>query len=573
MPRSSDERALASALAELTDAQLVVVLDARQLPAAGSWDDFFDLADTLLDDAAVTRTLAALTRAELHDLHAAGTSPLPTTASPRLRELALLDADGAPLSSVAAKAAEATDAAPFSLTDAPPPSGALATGTAAEQAMTSAAALADLVVWSSSNPLARTATGAVTATERKRLIEAGAITDAAELDDLVALGATAGLLTAVDREWLATPDGAEWLELGTVDRWRRVAEAFARALPRGIRSPDGGYAASTVWPGAYPRDTAWPAAAASLVSQATRWGLIAADGSEPAWAAPLRAGAPADVAALAQHLAPEIDRVYVQADLSVIAPGTLVPSVELRLRAMAHRETRAQASTYRFSAETLRAAVAAGETADSLRAFIAGISLTGIPQPLDYLIDEAADRRTVARVGIDPVSGHTVVSADDPQLLATIAVDQAVRPVGLVRDGDRLVSRVSRDAVFWTLVDARYSAAAIDAGGDVERLRRRTASPAPVAAVPPTERYAPLIARLRAAHSENADAAWLERELEQAVKTRATIEVAVELPGGDLRSFTIEATGLGGGRLRGRDRAVDVERTLPVSSIRSARPV
>ncbi|POH85157.1 hypothetical protein CJ026_026185, partial [Ralstonia pickettii] len=81
--------------------------------------------------------------------------------------------------------------------------------------------------------------------------------------------------------------------------------------------------------------------------------------------------------------------------------------------------------------------------------------------------EKAADRRTVARVGIDPVSGHTVVSADDPQMLATIAVDQAVRPVGLVRDGDRLVSRVSRDAVFWTLVDARYSAAAIDAGGDV----------------------------------------------------------------------------------------------------------
>ena len=39
-----------------------------------------------------------------------------------------------------------------------------------------------------------------------------------------------------------------------------------------------------------------------------------------------------------------------------------VKRVELRLRAMAHRETRAQASTYRFSAETLRAAVAAPVT-------------------------------------------------------------------------------------------------------------------------------------------------------------------------------------------------------------------
>jgi hypothetical protein len=51
------------------------------------------------------------------------------------------------------------------------------------------------------------------------------------------------------------------------------------------------------------------------------------------------------------------------------------------------------------------------------------------------------------------------------------------------------------------------------------------------------------------------------------VRARATIVVAVRLPDGTEREFTIEATGLGGGRLRGLDRTVDVERTLPVSSI------
>jgi hypothetical protein len=44
------------------------------------------------------------------------------------------------------------------------------------------------------------------------------------------------------------------------------------------------------------------------------------------------------------------------------------------------------------------------------------------------------------------------------------------------------------------------------------------------------------------------------------------------MPDGTEREFTIEATGLGGGRLRGLDRAVDVERTLPVSSISGIRP-
>lgn len=43
--------------------------------------------------------------------------------------------------------------------------------------------------------------------------------------------------------------------------------------------------------------------------------------------------------------------------------------------------------------------------------------------------------------------------------------------------------------------------------------------------------------------------------------------MVVRMPDGSERSFTLEAAGLGGGRLRGRDRAADIERTLPVSSI------
>jgi hypothetical protein len=50
------------------------------------------------------------------------------------------------------------------------------------------------------------------------------------------------------------------------------------------------------------------------------------------------------------------------------------------------------------------------------------------------------------------------------------------------------------------------------------------------------------------------------------------IVVVVRMPDGSERALTLEASGLGGGRLRGRDRGADVERTLPVSSIVSVRP-
>jgi hypothetical protein len=57
------------------------------------------------------------------------------------------------------------------------------------------------------------------------------------------------------------------------------------------------------------------------------------------------------------------------------------------------------------------------------------------------------------------------------------------------------------------------------------------------------------------------------------VRARAVIDVVVRLPDASTRTFRLEATGFGGGRLRGRDRGADVERTLPLSSIASVHPV
>ena len=62
----------------------------------------------------------------------------------------------------------------------------------------------------------------------------------------------------------------------------------------------------------------------------------------------------------------------------------------------------------------------------------------------------------------------------------------------------------------------------------LQSLNRLAAPPEPAPA--PEAVYADLLSRLRAAQSEDADAAWLGRELEQAVRARATITVTVRLP-------------------------------------------
>jgi hypothetical protein len=566
---ASDARALATRLADLDDAALARILAARGVSPQASWHDFFDAAEGLLDPSSIDRALTRLDRQDLVAL--AGDAAFADGGPGRF---GLVDADGAPYAAVAeriaaaAKASPAAFAAPSAVPE-PTEADPRAAAAAAERALTTAGSLTDVLLACLHTPLARTGAGPVSAVERRRLTDAGAIALPDDLEDLLASAAAAGLATPQEREWTVTEAGEDWLATPTAERWAAVAEGFRARLPRGLRTPGGGFVPPAAWSDAYPLDPEWLERAQHLVRIGARWGLFDADAldAEFPWTSVLRAGERADAATMAPYLPAEIDRVYLQADLTAIAPGPLAPALDLRLRSIAVRESRAQASTYRFTAESLAAGMTEGETAESLRTFLAELSLTGIPQPLDYLIDSTAARHGLVRVRTDASTGRTRVESADAGLLDTIAVDQALRPLGFVPDGDALTSRVARDAVYWSLADARYPVMALDSGGDPEPIHRRTAAARTAAPASAAETYARLIGTLRGGHGTDGEEGWLERELEQAVRARAEIVVVVRMPDGAERAFTLEAAGLGGGRLRGRDRAADIERTLPVSSI------
>jgi len=574
----SDERALAVRLASTDDDTLARTFARRNVAPATLWRDFFDAAAGLLDAASIDRAVAHLPRTSLTALAAAaeGSAVAPAELD-ALRRLALVGDDGRLFSAVSARVRATMAAYPDAFAAEPPPkplhaAGDADTAAAAEHAFTTVGALADVLLAGLHTPLARTGTGAVSAVDRRRLTDAGALSSAVDIDDLVAAADTAGLVAVMGRRWIVTDAGAQWLEATTTRRWSIIAEGLRAALPPGLRTADGGFQSPTSWAGAYPLDSDWSDRAARLRRIAQMWGLLTTAGTEPVWTAPLRAGAEPDTARLAEHLPAEIDRVYLQADLTAIAPGPLAPPLDMRLRTIAVRESRAQASTYRFSTESLGAGMTEGETAASIRAFLGEISLTGIPQPLDYLVESTAARHGLIRVRTDEASGRTRLEATDLALRDTILVDQALRPLGFVREGHDLVSRVARDAVYWSLADARYPVVALDAAGAPESLHRRVRPADDAAHAQPGDVYARLISTLRAGHETDSDAAWLGRELEQAVRTKSVIVVVVRMPDGSERPLTLEASGLGGGRLRGRDRGADVERTLPVSSIVSVRP-
>jgi Helicase conserved C-terminal domain len=568
----SDERALATRLAASADGELARMFADRGVTAGVGWHDFFDAAAGLLDASSVERAISKLPRTDLVLLEAARDGHAVPGAPSTLVDLALTDEAGVPFGAVADRVRSVATARPDSFdaapdTGPPPVADAGAAAAAAERAFTTVGALADVLLAGLHLPLSRTGTGTVSALDRRRLTDAGALDSADDVDDLVAAAVAANLMAPVDRTWAVTDAGTAWLESSTLDRWSAIAEGLRGAVPPGLRTAGGGYRPPAQWDAAYPLDPEWTDRAARLRRIAEQWGLYTASGAEPEWTAPLRRGESPAAAALSVHLPAEIDRVYLQADLTAIAPGPLAPGLDLRLRTIARRESRAQASTYRFSTESLGAGMTEGETAESIREFLAALSLTGIPQPLQYLIDSTAARYGLIRVRADETTGRTIVQVGDRSLLDTILVDHALRPLGLVRDGEQLSSRVGRDAIYWSLADARYPVVALSQTGEPESLHRRPhAIDAPGLAAP-IDVYARLIGALRAGHETDADAAWLGRELEQAVRTKSAIVVVVKMPDGSERSLTLEASGLGGGRLRGRDRGADVERTLPVSSI------
>jgi hypothetical protein len=89
-------------------------------------------------------------------------------------------------------------------------------------------------------------------------------------------------------------------------------------------------------------------------------------------------------------------------------------------------------------------------------------------------------------------------------------------------------------------------------------------------APPPLPDHGILISRLREVEGDTSggtDVAWIARQLDAAIRAKQTVTITVEVPRSGPMDFVLEPTGVSGGRLRGRDKKADIERTLPLSSI------
>lgn len=447
---------------------------------------------------------------------------------------------------------------------------------AAEHAFSSTAVVAELVAALIIDPARELARGGLSLPDAKRLAQAAGI-EFEEVPRYLGLAERAALVEREGALWQHSDAGEAWLHGSAAARWRTLAEAWLAGLAPDVRALLAERAHGP-WGASLRSAVSWifPAAGDSLqqriddrTREAELLGITADGEPSAAGSALLESGGAAAEEVVAALLPPEVSTVYLQQDLTAVAPGPLTPSVDAQLRTMAEVESRELASSYRVTAASVNRALAAGETAESILAFLASISLTGVPQPLEYLVTESAARYGRLRVGpAEDELFQSAVRSEDVALIHTVAVDQALSAFGLQQGGPhRLLSRFAPEVLFWALSDARYPVALEDADGEVVHLTRRRPPRAEVPA--PVDPLPGLIAALRDSDADTAPTgqAWLARQIDLAIRSKHALIVSVRMPGGEVSDYLLEPASVANGRLRARDRRADIERTLPLSSI------
>ena len=159
-----------------------------------------------------------------------------------------------------------------------------------------------------------------------------------------------------------------------------------------------------------------------------------------------------------------VAEILLQADLTAIAPGPLVPDLARRLRLTADVESTGGATVYRFSAASIRRALDAGWAAADLNAFLARASRTPVPQPLTYLVDDVARRHGQVRVG----AASAFVRCDDEATVGELLTDRRAAGLRLHRLAPTvLAAQAPVDTLLERLRAMGYAPVAETPGGEV----------------------------------------------------------------------------------------------------------
>jgi hypothetical protein len=449
---------------------------------------------------------------------------------------------------------------------------------------------------------------------------------------LVELAATAGLLatwpnSAGNPAWTPTDAFDSWCDMPAPERWRQLASAWlgterlpslvatrdeaGRArnaldpeltsriapetrtmtlsvlagLPRGQVVATGTGPASVVARVAWQRPRRPPSRADQVVAvldEAAQLGLVALGGLASYSVALLADEDPGPL--LGPLLPPEVEEVLIQADLTAVAPGPLTRERARDLHLLADVESRGQATVYRFTASSVRRAFDAGWAAHEVHAFLESVSRTPVPQPLTYLVDDAARTFGTVRVG----HAEAFLRADDETALAEVLHHPRAASLGLRRIAPTvLVSTMPLDILLPRLRELGVSPLVESIDGTLHvarpegvrarpRSTRRTEDArleVRLAQVVTAIRAGDRLARTRPAATTELTPIGSLAALREAVEAGGTVLIGYVDSSGVSSERVVDPVRVDGGWLTARDHRADDVRQYAVHRIRSVNPV
>lgn len=387
-----------------------------------------------------------------------------------------------------------------------------------------------------------------------------------------------GLIRPSDSRWWLTSLAKNWLSQDPTDRWQVLAANWFNAI--GELAAEELSHAIKKFPGAGLRDllgAVFPVADSNLLSQRladltnqAEWlGLTVSGIPTDAMLAMLSGDTESAIKSISTHLPKPQRKLLAQGDQTLIAPGPLPTDLEITVRDFAELEQVSVASTYRITPASITYALECGMTDSQIRQLLAELTGAPLPQPIDYLIAQAASR--FGRIKITASSGleRSIVQASTTALLSEILNDQRLRAFAFHPiSASSLASRFEPEVIYFGLREHGFLAIRVDSEGKVISPKESISwqidseiDPDPAIS---------LVAELRQTESrigENPSDDDLARQLQLAIKSRATLKVHLQLRDGTVQAYELKVSSLANGRLRGKDSKADAERVLPLSQI------
>jgi len=530
------------------------------------------LALALNDDTNVARTLSRLDRQLLQEISALAQGTPCAGAVTELSALGLVDCSLDPPQllcgeSQVAKTVVLDSARTPPVAAAAEPVGAREYATAGTAIETLVCHLDDLLALIARNALPITREGAPSASTQKLLVEI--LGDTLDPALLVRFLLVSGLVENNKSDLTLSPKASAWNTLPRVGQWHTIAQAWWESAPSWLghlvrEFPNAHWVQELPGLVEYHYPLLGDAGSVQkLEHEARTLGVIAAGRPTP-WGTALFEGT--TPSGLEEFLPAPAPGVFAHEDFTLLAPGPLMPKHRQILDRLTTKELGGLVPRYRVTPQAILDALQVGEPAETMSTLLQETSQNPLPEGILHLLEDTI--RQSQNIRLRAVGKRTIITVKTAQIAQELIADPALNALSLsITSPTELETPWPAERVHTALTSSRYVALI-----DHDPVAGKQQVPQAPQEESPLARAVHTLASSISSAKAQGVAPWLGSMIEVATAHKIPLEIECEMPGGLLVALVMEPRSLSNGRLRGLDIKNQMEKTIPVSSIRQIAP-